>query len=127
MENPGDSSLEHIIQKGVCTMEDIEGSRNLIRSLEEPIRSGAIRITEKKLRALSDLTRLKIFLLLRNGEKCVCEIEYLLNMHQSSVSRNLGILENSDLITKRKSGKWTYYRIGDESFGEFVWKTCFGE
>ena len=30
--------------------------------------SGAIRITEKKLRALSDLTRLKIFLLLRNGK-----------------------------------------------------------
>lgn len=127
MENSQDLQLQNIIRKGACTIEDIEGSRNLIRSLEEASRLIAMRSIEKKLKALSDPVRLKIFLLIRNGEKCVCEIEYLLGMSQSSASRDLGILENSDLITKRKSGKWTYYRITDENFGEFVWKACGGE
>ncbi len=127
MDHSLDPQLEEIIKKGACTIEDIEGSRDLIRSLEEPSRTSAIRNTEKKLKALSDPTRLKIFLLIRMGEKCVCEIEYLLNLSQPSVSRDLGILENSNLVTKRKSGKWAYYRIMDEKFGDFAWKASGGE
>lgn len=126
MENNKEPLLEHIIQTGLCSMESIEDSKNYIRSLESQEISGAIRTAEKKLGALSDPIRLKIFLILKKGEKCVCEIEYLLNMPQSSVSRNLKILENSDLIRKRKNGKWAYYSVSDVDFGHFIRKICGG-
>jgi DNA-binding transcriptional ArsR family regulator len=116
--------LEHILQAGICSMKDIDGSRNLLVKLEEQERAEEIREVEKKMKALSDPTRLRIFLLIERGEKCVCEIEYLFKMPQSTVSRNLGILENSGLIRKRKNGKWTYYSINDLNFGDFIKRTC---
>jgi ArsR family transcriptional regulator len=124
MADRAEPLLDHILQAGICSMEDIEGSSKLLRTFEDPVRSGEIRTAEKKMKALSDATRLRIFLLILRGEKCVCEIEYLFKMPQSTVSRNLGILENSGLIRKRKNGKWTYYSINDSNFGDFIKKTC---
>lgn len=124
MDDSGEPLLDHILQAGICSMEDIEGSSKLLKTFEEPVRAGEIKGAEKKMKALSDATRLRMFLLILRGEKCVCEIEYLFKMPQSTVSRNLGILENSGLITKRKNGKWTYYRIKDSHFGDFIKSIC---
>lgn len=124
MADAGEPLLEHILQAGICSMVDIEGSRNFLGILDDPEKSEEIRNVEKKMKALSDAARLRIFLLISRGEKCVCEIEYLFQMPQPTVSRNLGILENSGLIRKRKNGKWTYYSINDVNFGEFVKRTC---
>jgi len=40
----------------------------------------------KIFKALSDETRLRIYLLLLQGELCVCELETILNMEQSRIS-----------------------------------------
>lgn len=124
MADAAEPLLEHILQAGICSMEDIDGSRNLLEKIDEPGRAGEIRNLEKKMKALSDSTRLRMFLMITRGEKCVCEFEYLFKMPQSTASRNLGILENSGLIRKRKNGKWTYYSINDLDFGDFIKKTC---
>lgn len=75
-----------------------------------------------KLKALSDLTRLKILYLLSDGELCVCEIMCALNKPQSSVSHHLNILKNLGFIKGRKEGVWIHYRLKDPKIADVVKK-----
>ncbi len=63
----------------------------------------------KLLSALSDETRLRIYLLLLKGELCVCELVNILNLEQSRISHSLRILKEAGLIDNRREGKWIIY------------------
>jgi ArsR family transcriptional regulator len=63
------------------------------------------------LKALSDENRLRILNLLRNERLCVGELETILNMTQSNVSRHLIKLRNIEMITQQKKSQWVYYQI----------------
>lgn len=65
---------------------------------------------------LSDKTRLRILLLLREHELCVCEIFAALDMSQPRVSRQLGILKQARLIKDRREGKWVYYKLDENDY-----------
>lgn len=65
-------------------------------------------------KALSDETRLRILLLLKKGELCVCDIAETLEMTQPNISFHLSMLKEAGLIKDRKDGRWTYYSL-DES------------
>ncbi|CAI0852434.1 metalloregulator ArsR/SmtB family transcription factor [Serratia entomophila] len=61
---------------------------------------------------LSDETRLKIVLLLRElGELCVCELSGSLEELQPKISRHLSMLRDSGLLMDRRDGKWIHYRL----------------
>lgn len=60
-------------------------------------------------KALSDETRLRIFLLLGEGELCVCQIQVALAMPQTKISRHLTVLRHAGLVTARRDGLWMYY------------------
>lgn len=74
------------------------------------------------LKALSDITRLKIIHLLREGELCVCEIMYALDKPQSTVSHHLNLLKNAGLIKWRKEGIWIHYQLSNPQIVEYVEK-----
>ncbi len=61
-------------------------------------------------KALSDETRLRIYLLLGQGELCVCQIQVALAMSQTKISRHLTVLRNAGLVTARREGLWMYYQ-----------------
>ena len=61
--------------------------------------------------ALSDPTRLRIYLILTKGELCVCELTCALDMEQSRISHSLGVLRKANLIGCRRIGKWMFYSI----------------
>ncbi|HNQ30775.1 MAG: DNA-binding transcriptional repressor ArsR [Euryarchaeota archaeon ADurb.BinA087] len=61
-------------------------------------------------KALSDETRLRIYLLLGNGELCVCQIQVALALPQTKISRHLTVLRNAGLVTARREGLWMYYQ-----------------
>ena len=67
------------------------------------------------LKALSDETRVRILNLLMDGELCVGEIEYLLNINQSNASRHLSTLKNACLITYEKNAQWIFYSISKDT------------
>jgi ArsR family transcriptional regulator len=67
----------------------------------------------KILKALSDETRLKILEFLLNGEKCVCQIFPHVKRTQSTVSIQLGKLENLGIVESRREGKQIFYKIKD--------------
>jgi len=69
------------------------------------------------LRALADENRLRILhLLTQREELCVCDIERVLDMTQTKVSRHLGTLRHAQLVTARRDGRWMYYALRRDSF-----------
>ena len=67
----------------------------------------------KILKALSDGTRLKIVEFLLDGEKCVCKIFPHVKRTQSTVSIQLGKLEDAGILKSRREGKKIFYSIKD--------------
>jgi len=65
-------------------------------------------------KSFSNPTRLRILLLLRERDLCVCELAFVLGMEQSRVSHQLRVLRNAGLVEDRREGKWIIYRIAPE-------------
>ena len=61
--------------------------------------------------ALSDATRLAALDMLRDGEKCVCELQDQIDIAQSRLSFHLKVLKDAGLVQDRKEGRWSYYSI----------------
>jgi len=81
------------------------------------------RILELKaevLKTLAQPTRLKILELLRNGEKCICEIVPALNGEQSNISRHISLMQKSHLVTTRKDGVKVMVKIKDPKVFEIL-------
>ena len=66
------------------------------------------------LRALANEDRLLLLCQLSQGEKSVGELEELLDIHQPSLSQQLGVLRSEGLVSTRRDGKRIYYSIADE-------------
>jgi len=67
----------------------------------------------KVMKALSDPSRIKIMKMLQQKMMCVCEMQAVLQIAQSTTSKHLQILEDAGLITKKKDGLWVNYMIAD--------------
>ena len=63
------------------------------------------------LKAIAQETRLRILELLRNGERCVCEIFPAINYEQSNVSRHLNMMLKAGILTRRKEGLKIFYAV----------------
>ena len=68
--------------------------------------------------ALSDQTRLSILEMLRDGERCVCELQDELEAAQSRLSFHLRVLKEAGLVTDRREGRWAYYSIVPSALAE---------
>jgi DNA-binding transcriptional ArsR family regulator len=62
-------------------------------------------------KALADPVRLRIVLLLRRRDLCVCELTAVLGMEQSRISHQLKILRRAGLVEDVRDGKWIIYRL----------------
>ncbi|MDP2106703.1 MAG: metalloregulator ArsR/SmtB family transcription factor, partial [Desulfobulbaceae bacterium] len=72
------------------------------------------------MKALSDPGRVKIIKLVGQGELCVCELTALLGLSQPTVSKHLRILDEAGLVTFRKDGAWTNYRLCRETDSDYA-------
>jgi ArsR family transcriptional regulator, arsenate/arsenite/antimonite-responsive transcriptional repressor len=62
--------------------------------------------------SLDDETRLRILaLLLEKEELCVCDLVSVLQLPQSTVSRQLALLKSAGWLKDRRKGIWIYYSI----------------
>ncbi|WP_371826303.1 ArsR/SmtB family transcription factor [Alicyclobacillus fastidiosus] len=65
-----------------------------------------------KFKALSDEKRLQIMNeLCQRGKTCVCDLQEVLDLPQSSLSYHLKILVEAGLITRETQGTWSYYEL----------------
>lgn len=69
----------------------------------------------KIFKALSDKNRLRILLMLTKKKLCVCEIQDILGITVSTVSKHLSILRDIGFIVDEKEGKWVNYSLNTAS------------
>jgi DNA-binding transcriptional ArsR family regulator len=70
------------------------------------------------LAALADPIRLRIVDALREGERAVAEIVARNDIHQSGISRHLGILHEAGIVRVRADGQRRLYSLRPEPFAE---------
>ncbi len=72
------------------------------------------------LKALANRERLLILCHLAEGEKCVSELQKILQMRQPSLSQQLARLRADELVKTRRNGKEIYYRLSSEVAGRII-------
>jgi len=85
-----------------------EGLQNLGNNLSYNDNFNAILTS---LNAIGNKERLTILYALKEKDRCVCELEVILDKSQPSISHHLRELEKVDLIRGWKKGKFTYYGL----------------
>ncbi len=70
------------------------------------------------LKALGDVTRFRIYGLLRENDLCVGALAQILTVSRPAVSQHLKILREAGLITGEKRGYWTHYKVEGEALQE---------
>ncbi|RCS58160.1 ArsR/SmtB family transcription factor [Parvibium lacunae] len=63
------------------------------------------------LKTLSNPDRLLLLCQLTEGERCVSELETLLDIRQPTLSQQLTVLRQEGLVATRREGKKIYYQI----------------
>lgn len=72
-----------------------------------------MRDLELALKAAADPTRTRILKLLQRGGLCVCQVQAVLGLAPSTVSKHLAILKLAGLVEDRRDGKWIHYALAD--------------
>lgn len=71
-------------------------------------------------KALGDSTRLRILELIKNGEKCICEIIPGTGKSQPTVSQHLRILRQAHLVEQRKEGTNIWIHAKDKQIYQII-------
>ena len=65
------------------------------------------------MKVLSNLDRMMLLCQIGQGEMCVCELEECLDIHQPTLSQQLTVLRNEELVRTRRSGKQIHYSLSN--------------
>jgi ArsR family transcriptional regulator, arsenate/arsenite/antimonite-responsive transcriptional repressor len=71
------------------------------------------------MKALSDPNRVRVVKLLQTEDLCVCEIQEVLGLAQSTVSKHMKILEDAGLVERKRQGTWIIYSLADGSESKY--------
>jgi len=71
-------------------------------------------------RVLGDPNRLKIVMVLRNIEMCVCDLAAFTGLSESAMSHQLRRLKDLSLVKSRREGQIVYYALDDEHVTELL-------
>lgn len=72
----------------------------------------------KVFKVFADPKRLKIIDMLSNGELCACKILEEFQITQPTLSHDMKLLTDIDLVIPRKDGKWTHYSLNLNKMNE---------
>lgn len=72
------------------------------------------------LRTLAHPMRLMLVCTLVSGEYSVSELEERLDIHQPSLSQQLAVLRDADIVETRREGKQIFYRLTAEKAAQLV-------
>ena len=89
--------------------------------LSEPLTEPAAVEMARKLKALADPVRLRLFSAIAShsgGEACVCDISGGIDVSQPTVSHHLKVLRDAGLLTSERRASWVYYAVVPESLRE---------
>jgi len=106
------------IKKMLCSCEDCSDSNSdfekLLKLGKELENNKNLDVIETFTSAIASKERLIIIKALKGQDRCVCELETILNKSQSTISHHLRKLVAAGLIQGYKKQKFTYYHLFKE-------------
>ena len=102
---------EDMCQERSIHAEHVVAVRHNLLSTDKAMRLAAL------FSVLSDPTRLQVVYALLNapgGELCVCDLASGLGRDDTTISHQLRVLRNQQIVAMRKVGRVVYYRLVDE-------------
>ena len=72
------------------------------------------------LKVLANEDRLLLLCQLSQGEMCVSELEEQLDIHQPTLSQQLGVLRSEGVVNTRRQGKNIFYSVADAAMLEIL-------
>jgi DNA-binding transcriptional ArsR family regulator len=91
------------------------------RSIIDPaILRGNAKQAVGTLKLMANEDRLLLLCQLSQGEACVSELEEQLDIHQPTLSQQLGVLRSEGLVNTRRQGKNIFYTVADPAALEIL-------
>lgn len=84
--------------------------------------SNKIESTNKFLKVVADINRLKILIFLKDSPKCVCKIFPLLKISQKLASHHLTQLKKMGLVRQERKGNFMHYSLNKEVLKKYMSK-----
>jgi DNA-binding transcriptional ArsR family regulator len=101
---------EYVERDGPSCSASLDGELDVLASIESRLDSPAFDRELAVLSAASGETRYRLLTaLLAEGERCVCELDTVVDVSDSAISHALADLEAAGLVERRKSGRWRLY------------------
>ena len=112
----------------LCSCDNCTDTDALFKELQELGKNSRYNLQLRKhldfFNILGNIDRLIIIKVLKDKDRCVCELEAILDKSQPSISHHLRELEKLDLIRGWKKGKYTYYSLNIEKLKELSNEIC---
>lgn len=84
------------------------------------IRCRAIGTASEFLKAMANPVRLSILCALTEGARSVTELEAIIDVHQPTLSQQLGELRQAGIISGTRSARAVIYRLSDPRAGQLI-------
>jgi DNA-binding transcriptional ArsR family regulator len=102
----------------------VELSRRLLKAAQLTLYPETLRRAADQavgaMKLLANTERMLLLCQLSQGEMCVSELEAQLDIHQPTLSQQLGVLRNEGVVNTRREGKNIYYSVADVKLLEIL-------
>jgi DNA-binding transcriptional ArsR family regulator len=104
--------------KRMTKTEDDQGRQR--RPHEPKVKCRAIGTASDFMKAMANPVRLAILCVLMEGARTVGELEEILDVHQPTLSQQIGELRDAGIIIGRRVAKAVVYRLADPRAGQLI-------
>ena len=107
---------QYVVSGEIECCPTIDAEVDSLEALESTVDEDEMAAELDLLSVLADDTRYRILrFLLESDERCVCELDAVLEVSDSAISHALGRLIDAGLVTRRKQGRWRIYAATDRA------------
>jgi DNA-binding transcriptional ArsR family regulator len=97
-----------------------------ITKVPHPLPAPLVELIAERFRVLGEPMRIRLLDVLREAPATVQELQQATGASQQNVSKHLGVLLRSGLVSRSKEGNFSLYAIADEAVFELCEQVCGG-
>jgi DNA-binding transcriptional ArsR family regulator len=90
----------------------------------DPLSAPLLELIAERFRVLGEPMRIRLLEALRGGPATVGELRDVTGASQQNVSKHLGVLHRSGLVSRRKEGNFSLYAIADDGVFALCEQVC---
>jgi DNA-binding transcriptional ArsR family regulator len=102
------------------------GDMSTTTEIPHPLPAPLVELIAERFRVLGEPMRIRLLDALREAPATVQELQRATGASQQSVSKHLGLLLRSGLVSRSKEGNFSLYEIADDGVFELCEQVCGG-